>query len=117
MEARAGSSILDFETLFSDFLELLNGSGLNVHFLVCQAVFFQLLRLLSTDILVHKSLSLNLDIKVSKILYKWTLLLNTFCFCETEYLYFTTRVFGHSTISPFLGGFLHGTRVVSCVPV
>jgi len=29
MEARAGNSILDFETLFSDFLELLNGSGLN----------------------------------------------------------------------------------------
>ena len=31
MEARAGNSILDFETLFSDFLELLlilNGSGL-----------------------------------------------------------------------------------------
>jgi len=31
MEARAGNSILDFETLFSDFQELLiNGSGLNV---------------------------------------------------------------------------------------
>jgi len=28
MEARAGNSILDFETLFSDFLELLDGSGL-----------------------------------------------------------------------------------------
>jgi len=28
MEARAGNSILDFETLFSDFQELLNGSGL-----------------------------------------------------------------------------------------
>jgi len=28
MEARAGNSILDFETLFSDFHELLNGSGL-----------------------------------------------------------------------------------------
>ena len=30
MEARAGNSILDFETLFSDFQELLNGSGLKV---------------------------------------------------------------------------------------
>ena len=29
MEARAGNSIFDFETLFSDFQELLNGSGLN----------------------------------------------------------------------------------------
>ena len=29
MEARAGNSILDFETLFSDFQELLNGSGLS----------------------------------------------------------------------------------------
>jgi len=28
MEARAGNSILDFEILFSDFQELLNGSGL-----------------------------------------------------------------------------------------
>ena len=28
MKARAGNSILDFETLFSDFQELLNGSGL-----------------------------------------------------------------------------------------
>jgi len=27
MEAKAGNSILDFETLFSDFQELLNGSG------------------------------------------------------------------------------------------
>jgi len=32
MEARAWNSILDFETLFSDFQELLNGSGLrNMH--------------------------------------------------------------------------------------
>jgi len=30
MEARAGNSILDFETLFADFQELLNGSGLIV---------------------------------------------------------------------------------------
>jgi len=29
MEARAGNSILDFETLFSDSQELLNGSGLS----------------------------------------------------------------------------------------
>ena len=30
MEVRAGNSILDFETLFSDFQELLNGSGLKL---------------------------------------------------------------------------------------
>jgi len=29
MEAKTGNSILDFETLFSDFQEILNGSGLN----------------------------------------------------------------------------------------
>ena len=29
MGAEAGNSNLDFETLFSDFLEILNGSGLN----------------------------------------------------------------------------------------
>jgi len=45
-----------------------------------------------------------LTIKVSKILNQWSLLLKPFCFCETEYLHFTTRVFGHSAISPFLGG-------------
>jgi len=76
------------------------------HFLYCLAVFFQLLRLLSTDILVHTILCLNYYIKVNKILYEWLLLLNPFCFCETEYLYFTTRVFGHSAISPFLGGLI-----------
>jgi hypothetical protein len=32
MEARAGNSILDFETLISDFQELLNGSGLSSDF-------------------------------------------------------------------------------------
>ena len=39
----------------------------------CQVVFCQILRLLSTDILVHQRLSMNLDIKVSKLLYQWTL--------------------------------------------
>jgi len=33
MEARAGNSILDFETLFSDFQELLNGSGLSLEWM------------------------------------------------------------------------------------
>jgi len=32
MEARAGNSILDFETLVSDFQELLNGRGLRNSF-------------------------------------------------------------------------------------
>ena len=41
---------------------------------------------------------------MSKRLYHWTLLLASFRFCETQYLHFTTRVFGHSAISPFLGG-------------
>ena len=30
--------------------------------------------------------------------------MNPFCFCKTQYLQFATRVFGHSAISPFLGG-------------
>ena len=41
---------------------------------------------------------------MSNILYQWTLSLNPFCFCETEYLHFNTRVLGNSAISPFLGG-------------
>jgi len=46
-----------------------------------------------------KALELNLQIRVSKILYHWIL----FCFWETQYLHLTTRVFGHSAISPYLG--------------
>jgi len=38
MEAKAANSILDFETLFSDFQELLNGSSLkDVCFLFCDS--------------------------------------------------------------------------------
>ena len=62
----------------------------------------QLLRLLSTHILVHSSFAINWYIKVCKILYQRTLLMNEFCFCETYYLHFTTRVFGHSAITPSL---------------
>jgi len=51
----------------------------------------------------HQSLAVNLNMKVSKVLYHWILSLNHFSFCETQYLHFTTHVFGHSVISPFLG--------------
>ena len=64
----------------------------------------QLLRLLSTHILVYQSLVMHLDTKVSKIMCQWILSLNPSCFCETSYLHFTTRVFGHSASTPFLGG-------------
>jgi len=47
----------------------------------------------------------NLNIKVSKTLTHWFLLLSSFRFCDTQYLHFTTRVFGHRAITPFLGGF------------
>ena len=67
-------------------------------FLYCQVVNCQLLRLLSTHIL-----------KVTKILYQCILLLNPFWFCETWDLHFTTRVFGHSAITPFLGGSINCT--------
>jgi len=46
----------------------------------------------------------NLNIEVSKTLTHWFLLLASFRFCETQYLHFTTRVFGHSAITPCLGG-------------
>jgi len=59
----------------------------------------------------------NLYIKVSKILYQWILLLNSFCFCETWYLHFTTRVFGHSAITPFLGGNLSEARFICGDPI
>jgi len=56
------------------------------------------------NMLVYNDLAVNSDIKASKILYNRTLSLDFFCFCYTESLYFTTRVFGHSAISRFLGG-------------
>ena len=59
-----------------------------------------LLRLLVKTILVYNSL----NIKVSKILFRWILSLASFRFFETQYLHFTTRVFGHSASSPVLGG-------------
>ena len=52
-------------------------------FQYCPVVNWQLLRLLSTYILVYQRLAVNLNIKVSKILYQWILLLNPFCFCGT----------------------------------
>ena len=55
------------------------------------------------SIVTHLS-HVNENIKVSTILYHWFLLSNPFCFCETSYLHFTTRVFDHSAISPILGG-------------
>ena len=70
----------------------------------CLVVFPFLLRLLGSNILAYYDLSVNLNIKVSKILYHWDLSLVSFRFCTTQYLHFTTRVFGHSVISPFLGG-------------
>jgi len=59
---------------------------------------------LGTNILVHFSLAGNLNTKVSKMLCEWILLLSPFCFCDKKYLHFTTRMFGHSAIGPFLGG-------------
>jgi len=60
--------------------------------------------ILGKNILVYYSLAVNDNIKVSKILYHWTLSLASFRFCETQCLHFTTRVFFQSAISPFLGG-------------
>jgi len=46
----------------------------------------------------------NSNIKVSTTSNHWFLLLASFRFCATQHLQFTTRVFGHSAITPFLGG-------------
>ena len=48
-----------------------------------QVVDRQLLRLLSTNSLGYKSLAVNLGMQVSKMLFHWTLLLDSFLFCET----------------------------------
>ena len=54
--------------------------------------------------LVNYDLAVKQYIKVGEILYLWPLSLASFRSCETQYLHFTTRVFGHSAISLFLGG-------------
>jgi len=50
--------------------------------------------------------SRELKYKSDKKIDLWILLLASSNSCETQYLHFTTCVFGHSTISPFLGCFL-----------
>jgi len=78
-------------------------------FQYCQVVNCQLLRLLSMNILVHYSLAENQNIiKVSKIVHHWSLLLNPFCFCETQSLHFTTRV---STTVRFLHSWAVGASI------
>ena len=62
---------------------------------------------MGSNILAYYDLAVNLNIKVSKPLSHWLLLLASFRFCETQYLHFTTRVFGHSAITPFLGGYMY----------
>jgi len=64
----------------------------------------------------------NQSIKVSKTLYYWSLSLASFRFCETQYLHFTTRVFGHSASTPSLGGITHvffplHDRIVCAQPI
>ena len=51
---------------------------------------------------------------MSKTLYRWSLSLASFRFCETQYLHFATRVFGHSAISPFLGGLCASFALSHC---
>jgi len=45
----------------------------------------------------------NLNIKVSKTLNYWFLLLDSFIFCVAQYQRFTARVFGHSANTPIVG--------------
>jgi len=56
--------------------------------------------LLVWNVLAYCNLSVNFNIKVSKTLNH----LASFRFCETQHLYFTTRVFSHSAITTFMGG-------------
>ena len=71
------------------------------------------MRLLSTHILVEYRPYLNLNIKVTKILYHWFLLLDQFRFCETYFTTYQRFVADQSAISPFLGG--HATYIdTSC---
>ena len=66
----------------------------------------QLLRLLSSHILVSYWPQLNLDTKVTKILYHWFLLLDWFRFWETHFTTYQWFVADQSAIIPSLGGVL-----------
>ena len=73
-------------------------------FLCCQVVNPSLLRSLSTYILVSYWPHLNLNMKVIKILYHWTLLLDWFRYWETHFTTYQRFVHDQSAISPSLGG-------------
>jgi len=47
------------------------------------------------------------NIKVTKILYHWSLLMDQFRFCETHFTTYQGFVADQSAISPFLGGMNH----------
>jgi len=59
----------------------------------------------------------NLKIKMSKTLNHWPSLLASYRFYETQYLHFTTRVFGHSAITTFLGGGVTSARGVRNIKI
>jgi len=59
---------------------------------------------------------MNLNMKVTKILYHWFLLLDQFRFCETHFTTYQRFVADQSAISPSLGG-IYNCRLYTCVCV
>jgi hypothetical protein len=80
-------------------------NGMMPDFLFCLVVNPSLLRLLNTFILVSYWLQMNLNIKVTQILYHWFLLLDWFRFWETHFTTYQRFVADQSVISPSLGGY------------
>jgi len=70
-------------------------------FKYCQVVNRQLLRLLSTHILVEYRVIANYTIKLRNILYHWQLSMASFHFCETCLLHIKPFVVNKSAIFPF----------------
>ena len=70
----------------------------------CQVVNRQLLRLLSTYILVYYGVMANYNITLSNIQHHWQLSIASFRFCETYLLHIKPFVVNRSAMCPFLGG-------------
>jgi len=82
-------------------------------FYYCQVVNRALLRLPRTHILVYYRVLVNYSIKLSNILYHWSLSMASFRFYETYLLHIKLFVVNNSAISPFLGGLVHVLSVGS----
>jgi len=96
------SEFFDRDSNFSDQYDVINTVHQRVIFSIAWQSFYLYSRLLFSNVLVYNDLAVNLDIKVSKTLTHWLLLLASFRFCVTQYLHFTTQTRAKNGENAFL---------------